>query len=183
MTTSNALAFLLVTKVDEKLSFSLTRRPAPYTRAPWMSLLSGGTTDSEWDQVMFQLARWLVRHLNDPALILWLTKRGGRLHERWVWMIDNELDRFARLEREGKTAELEEHPHQCPECDPAAADADTMAPAVDWSRQITAARSGSLPLEGSAQSRWPEHHASLGITRVAFAQNRAEEAFPLGRER
>ncbi|MGO9374345.1 MAG: anti-phage defense-associated sirtuin Dsr1 [Syntrophobacteraceae bacterium] len=94
-------------KVDEKLSFSLTRRPAPYTRAPWMSLLFGGTTDSEWDQVMFQLARWLVRHLNDPALILWLTKRGGRLHERWVWMIDNELDRFARLEREGRTAELE----------------------------------------------------------------------------
>ncbi len=95
-------------EVDDKLDFSLTRRPAPYTHAPWMSLLSGGAKDSEWDDVMLQLARWLVRHLNDPALILWLTKHGGQLHERWVRLIENELDRFARLEREGKTAELEE---------------------------------------------------------------------------
>jgi hypothetical protein len=96
------------TEVDDKLAFSLIRRPAPYTRAPWMSLVSGGAADIQWDDVMFQLARWLVRHLNDPALILWLSQRGGQLHDRWPWLIDHELDRFARLEREGKTAELEE---------------------------------------------------------------------------
>lgn len=95
-------------EVNDKLSFSLIRRPAPYTRTPWMSLVSGGATDSQWDNVMFQLARWLVRHLNDPALILWLVERGGQLHDRWPWMIENELDRFSQLERDEKTTELEE---------------------------------------------------------------------------
>ena len=44
MAISNALAFLLDAEVDDKLDFSLTRRPAPYTYAPWMSLLSGDAT-------------------------------------------------------------------------------------------------------------------------------------------
>jgi hypothetical protein len=95
-------------KVDDKLNFSLILRPTPYTNAPLMSLISGGTIDSQWDNVMFQIARWLLRHLNDPALILWLAQRGGKLHDRWTWLIEHELDRFSRLEGEGKRAELEE---------------------------------------------------------------------------
>ena len=94
--------------VDKKLCFSLIRRPAPYIRAPWMALVSGGAADSQWDEVMFHLARWLVRHLNDPALIIWLAQRGSQLHDRWPWLIEHELDRFARLEHEGKTTELDE---------------------------------------------------------------------------
>jgi hypothetical protein len=105
-------------EIDYKLKFSLTHRPAPYIHASWMSLSSGGAKDSNWDDVMWQLARWLVRHLNDPALILWLTKRGGRLHERWVWLIENELDKFAKLGREGKTAELEEIRNNAPNAIP-----------------------------------------------------------------
>lgn len=96
------------TEVDDKLRFSLIRRPAPYTHAPWMSLVSGGTTDSQWDDVMFHLARWLVRHLNDPVFIIWLAQRGGQLHERLPWLIERELERFAHLAEEGKTTELEE---------------------------------------------------------------------------
>ena len=96
------------TEVDDKLYFSLTHRPAPYIRAPWMSLVSEGTADSQWDHVMFHLARWLVRHLNDPVLITWLAQHGGQLHDRWTYLIELELDRFARLEREGNTDELEE---------------------------------------------------------------------------
>ncbi|PZA05959.1 MULTISPECIES: anti-phage defense-associated sirtuin Dsr1 [unclassified Meiothermus] len=92
---------------DNKLAFSLIHRPAPYTHAPWMSLLSTITTGSSWDDVMFQLARWLTRHLNDPALILWVAQHGGQLHDRWHWLIEDELGRLARLEREGKTAELD----------------------------------------------------------------------------
>jgi len=95
-------------KVNEKLAFSLIRRPAPYSHAQWMSLVSNGASDSQWDDVMFHLARWLVRHLNDPALIHWLAQWGGQLHERWTRLIEHELDRFSQLEREGKTAELEE---------------------------------------------------------------------------
>jgi len=94
--------------VDEKLRFSLIRRPAPYRHAPWMALVSGGAASSQWDDVMFHLARWLVRHLNDPALIILLAPRGGKLHDRWSWLIEGELDRFALLAREGKTKELDE---------------------------------------------------------------------------
>jgi hypothetical protein len=94
--------------VDEKLRFSLIRRPAPYSRAAKMALVSGGCESSQWDPVMYQLARWLVRHLNDPELILWLAKHGGRLHDSCSWLIENELNGFARLEREGKTNELDE---------------------------------------------------------------------------
>jgi len=93
-------------EVDDKLGFSLGRRPAPHTRAPWMMLVSAGLINSQWDDVMFHLARWLVRHLDDPALILWLAQRGGHLHDRLVWLIEDKLDTFACLEREGKTDEL-----------------------------------------------------------------------------
>lgn len=93
--------------MDDKLRFSLIHRPAPYNRAPWMALASGETTD-QWDKVMSHLARWLGWHLNDSELIIWLAQQGGRLHDRWCWLIEDELDRFARLEQEGKAAELEE---------------------------------------------------------------------------
>lgn len=95
-------------EVDTKLRFSLIRRPAPYDRAPPMLLASGGVSGSQWDDVMFHLARWLVRHLNDPRLVIWIAERGGQMHDRWPWLIEHEQDRFAALEREGKTSERDE---------------------------------------------------------------------------
>lgn len=95
-------------EVDTKQCFSLIRRPAPHNRAPPMLLASGGITGSQWDDVMFHLARWLVRHLDDPRLVIWIAERGGQLHDRWPWLIEHELDRFASLEREEKTSELDE---------------------------------------------------------------------------
>ncbi len=95
-------------EVDTKLRFSLIRRPAPYDRAPLMLLASGGVSGSQWDDMMFHLARWLVRHLDDPRLIIWIAERGGQMHDRWPWLIEHELDRFTSLEREEKTSELDE---------------------------------------------------------------------------
>jgi hypothetical protein len=95
-------------EVDAKLRFSLVRRPAPYNLASPMMLVSGGAANSQWDPVMSQLARWLARHLDDPALVIWLAQRGAQLHDRWPWLIEDRLNEFARLEREGKTSELEE---------------------------------------------------------------------------
>lgn len=97
-----------VADTDNKLRFSLIRRPAPYRHAPWMALVSGGGAGSQLDHVMFHLARWLVRHLNDPALVIWVAQRGSQLQDRWPWLIEHELDRFARLEHEGKASELDE---------------------------------------------------------------------------
>lgn len=101
-----------------KLRFSLICRPAPYDHAPPMLLVSGGITGSQWDDVMFQMARWLTRHLNDPRLIIWIAKSGGQLHDRWSWLIENELDRFASLGRDGKITEMNEIRAQAPNAIP-----------------------------------------------------------------
>lgn len=92
--------------VDDKLAFSLIRRPSPYPLAPSMCIADAGARGSRWDEVMRQLARWLIRHLNDPALLLWLVKHGGQLHDDLVWWIEHRLDELAKQERDGNTAEL-----------------------------------------------------------------------------
>ena len=95
-------------KVDTKLRFSLIRRPASYNQTTPMLLASGGISCCQWDDVMFHLARWLVRHLDDPRLVIWIAEQGGQLHDLWAWRIEHELDRFISLEREGKNSELDE---------------------------------------------------------------------------
>lgn len=90
------------TTVDHELTFSLTRRPSPYPLAPWMCVVDAGARGSRWDEVMRQLARWLIRHLDDPGLLLWLVKRGGQLHDDLVRRIERRLDELATL----NTAEL-----------------------------------------------------------------------------
>ena len=92
--------------VDDKLTFSLTRRPSPYPLAPSMCFVDAGAHGSRWDEVMRQLARWLIRHLDDPALLLWLVKRGGQLHDDLIWWIEHRLDELAKLERDGNNAAL-----------------------------------------------------------------------------
>jgi hypothetical protein len=105
-------------KLDDKLHFSLVRRPAPYDRAPSINLVSGGATDSQWDDVMLHLARWLVRHLNDPRLVIWIAQRGGRLNDRWLLLIENKLNDFSSKEHDGKTAELDTIRSQAPNAIP-----------------------------------------------------------------
>lgn len=87
---------------DDGLTFSLTFRPSPYDRAPWMSLVDPGATHGRLDDVMRHLARWLTRHLDDPSLVLWVAKRGGQLHEHFALLIESRMEELAKLER--KTA-------------------------------------------------------------------------------
>ncbi|MDL1975353.1 MAG: SIR2 family protein [Deltaproteobacteria bacterium] len=91
---------------DNNLIFSFISRPAPYTRAPRMHIADKGGQISEWDEPMFQLARWLTRHLDDPKLILWLSKQGGQLHERFARMVWNRIKDLDQLAHDNK-AELE----------------------------------------------------------------------------
>lgn len=95
-------------KADPELRFSLIHRPAPYPLAPPMRLVAGGVSHSGWDDVLPQLARWLVRHLNDPRLVIWIAERGGHIHDQWAWQIERELDRLTQLERDGKMSELDD---------------------------------------------------------------------------
>lgn len=92
--------------INPKLQFCMVRRPAPYPLAPPMVLVSGGGAATEWDAVMHQLARWLLRHLNDPRLLLWIAQHGGRVHQRLAWLIQDQLTMLDDLAREGKAFEL-----------------------------------------------------------------------------
>ena len=103
--------------VDAELRFSLIWRPAPYNLAPSMWLVTGGT-GSQWDEVMFHLARWLLRHLDDPRLVIWIAERGGHLHNRWSWLVEDKLNELSTKEREGKTAELDAIRSQAPNAIP-----------------------------------------------------------------
>lgn len=95
------------TDVDDKLTYSLTSRPAPYPLAPWMAIVDAGPRHSRWDAVMFQLARWLLRHLNDPKLLIWVIKQGGQLHNQLVQLIEGHFDDLERLASSGDTAGLD----------------------------------------------------------------------------
>ena len=103
---------------DDTLQFSLICRPTSYNRAPWMKLVSGGADESPWDNVMSHLARWLMRYLNAPELIIWWAQRGGHLHDSLARLIDEKLGYFVRLQQEGKTIELDEIRAHSPEAIP-----------------------------------------------------------------
>ncbi len=94
-------------KKDDKLSFSVIQRPAPYTHSPWMRIVDKGGWGSEWDEVMSHLTRWLTRHLNDPKLMLWLAKQGGQLHEQFARLVHDRIEDLDRLENDGKQDELD----------------------------------------------------------------------------
>lgn len=106
------------TEIDEKLRFSLIRRPAPYDYAPWMALVSGGVISCQLDKVMRHLARWLARHLGDPKLVIWIAQRGGQIHEHLHWWIEHKLHDVATKEREGNVAELDAIRAQAPNAIP-----------------------------------------------------------------
>ncbi len=93
--------------VDDKLAYSLTGRPAPYPLAPWMAIVDAGQRRSQWDSVMSELARWLIRHLDDPKLLLWAIKRGGQLYDQFVWLIERRLDELDKFASNGNTTELD----------------------------------------------------------------------------
>jgi len=92
--------------VDDTLAFSLTRRPSPYPLAPLMCVVDAGARGSRWDKVMEHLASWMIRHLDDPALLLWSVKHGGQLHEHLVQLIEERLSYLAKLERDGNITKL-----------------------------------------------------------------------------
>lgn len=79
-------------EVDKALQFSLLDRPTPYTHSPRMlPVLRLYDATGRWDNVMSGLAAWLVRHLDDPTLLLWVAKRGGTLHPNFRHVLRHAL--------------------------------------------------------------------------------------------
>lgn len=76
---------------DDPFRFSLVDRPPPYGLAPRMRLVPSPISWVKWDDVMHHLARWATRHLNDPRLLLWVSRNGGLVHEEWSELIEDAL--------------------------------------------------------------------------------------------
>lgn len=141
---------------DTKLRFSLIRRPAPYDRAPQLLLASGGVIDSQWDDVMSHIARWLVRYLDDPRLIIWIAERGGQMHERWSWLVEQELDRFAALNRDNRTSERNEILSHAPKAIP--------GPLMSTLWRLLLSGRVKSPWNDSNLYRWPRRLKREGLT-------------------
>ncbi len=91
---------------DDKLLFSVVSRPPPYHLVSHMSLASVDVGGTRFDFVMWHLARWLIRHLSNPFLLLWIMEQGGHLDRNLALSIDARLQELTELESEGKTDEL-----------------------------------------------------------------------------
>jgi SIR2-like domain len=66
-------------KEDTAIRFSLLSRFAKYDASRSMTLVSDGRGPQTWDAVMRQIARWTLRHLNSPRLLLWFAAHGGKI--------------------------------------------------------------------------------------------------------
>ena len=89
----------------------------PNSLSPWMSIVDVGNQRSRLDPVMFHLARWLTRHLDDRRLVLWLVDRGSKLHEKLSSLIHEQLKCIEQLE-ENSQDELEKIRENAPKAIP-----------------------------------------------------------------
>jgi len=69
-------------------------------------IVDNGAQNRHLDHVMVHISRWLTRHLNDPKLILWLTKYGGCLHEIFIHQIYSRLNELDSLAADGNEDEI-----------------------------------------------------------------------------
>lgn len=76
---------------DEALQFSVVSRYTKYDASRSMKLVGNGHDPQPWDRVMFQIARWTLRHLNEPALLLWVARQGGKIHPDLARLISTAL--------------------------------------------------------------------------------------------
>ena len=74
--------------------------------------------DSVYDKVMWQVARWVTRHLNSSSLLLWLVKQGGRPQAQLSSCIAQRLDELGVLEEGNRLRELERIRSSAPDAIP-----------------------------------------------------------------
>lgn len=141
-----------------KPSFNLMRRSAPHHLMPPMQLVSMGNTESGWDVVMSHLAQWLVRHLGDSRLILWVAEQGGQLHHRWQYLIEERLNQLYLLEQKGKASELEEIRLHAPNAIP-----DSFIRTL-WSFLLNGRMTSTRDYLVEQRSSWKENFEREGMT-------------------
>lgn len=105
---------------DENLKFSLIRRPYDYRIGPWHSLLWRDGPGA-WDEVTHQIARWLMRHLNDPELLIRVCQSGRSLSPQFSRLIEQTLDHQDSLYAKGDQDRLAEIRRSAPNAIPGSA--------------------------------------------------------------
>ena len=73
-------------------TFSLFNRPSPSHLSPNMTFSAPIYANSNWDKVMEGLGNWVVRHLNDPELVLFILKHGSVLNSQLLWNVNREIE-------------------------------------------------------------------------------------------
>nr|WP_218626791.1 anti-phage defense-associated sirtuin Dsr1 [Caballeronia sp. dw_276] len=101
-------------KCDSTLKFSLASRPTPYSLSPNMSLVSDGAAGGGMDAVMSHLTEWLLRHLDDPDLVVWLAARGGKLNDEFVRRLKSRLAETAKLEESESVEDISQYTNRSP---------------------------------------------------------------------
>ena len=94
--------------------FSLLDRPSEDRRAATMHLARWGDVEPIWDNVLRELARWVVRYLGKPELLLWIVQQGGRLHSTFREAVEWRFAELGGLDAAGEQRERQRSPHGFP---------------------------------------------------------------------
>lgn len=141
---------------DSNVPFSLTDRPSPYLLAPRMRLVHDSTKGLEWDDIMWHLARWLTRHLDNPDLLLRLAKRGGPLHRELAALIERRVDELALLKDKGDSVALARILADAPDAIP--------RPRMRTLWRLLASGQVHTPLDSLTLFDWTERFRREGLT-------------------
>ncbi len=143
---------------DPNLAFSLVRRPSPYQLAPQMAIGHMHVEPGAWDPVMHHLARWLMRHLNDPNLLLWLVEQGPIPHPTFGAVINKALKDAAKLQATANSADLEAVLSRSPNSVP--------GPTMRGLWRVYASGMVKSPHSDVDVFDWLEHYQQEGLTRT-----------------
>ena len=71
----------------EGKKYSLIRRPPICKWALPIGLVETDPQPEYNDKILYQLMRWLCKHLNDPRLLLWMTKHTGHMNDHFRFLV------------------------------------------------------------------------------------------------
>lgn len=84
----------------DQLSYSLLVRPNSQTQSSPTALVSKSEINlvfAQLDPIMFHLARWIIRHLQETIVLSWIIKSGCVLHPSFKDLILREIDNQERV--------------------------------------------------------------------------------------
>ena len=102
---------------EENTEFSITNRPSTLDKSMWMRLVFNNSPYCKLDIIMIYLAKWLLRHLNNSDLILWIVEQGGVLHPYFARLIQDHIITINKLDKKRREELLEKSPDAIPSDD------------------------------------------------------------------